>query len=107
MNKMPNADGRSQIHIAATFFSDSVKGYDREGIQEYMETMLDEEDVVYTSVVTIEGNSDRTTVQCKLAKATISKTMIDIVEDIYRGMDGHIETWVSTESVLGHPEVYK
>lgn len=95
------------IHVAGTFGYETTRKYDRSKMQDYIKSMLDREDILYNSVITLEIDDEKMTVQCRLHKAAISKTAIDDIADIFEAMDGHIETWVSTESVMQHPEIYR
>lgn len=100
-------DGAAQINVAATFDRDAVSHYNRADVQEYVESRLDTNDILYASVITLELDGGNFTVQCKLHKAAISKRAVDDVAEMFEAMDGHIETWILTESVMKHPEIYK
>ncbi len=106
--KRDNKDNETgQIHVAGVFLQSETDKYDRAEMQDYVETMLDKQDILYASVLTFQANSDKMVVQCKLHKAAINIGAIDSVVGILEAVDGNVETWILTESAMHHPEVYK
>lgn len=107
MQKKIKDEETAQIHVAGTFRQDKTDKYDRADMQKYVQRMLDEDDILYASVLTFQANSKKMVVQCKLHKAAINMSAIDDIANILESMDGNIDTWILTESAMHHPEVYK
>lgn len=99
--------GRSQIHVLGTFNSSRVSGYDRGELHDFIKTMLDDEDILYSAVLSMESEDGVITIQCKLQKSAINKGAIDDISEIFRGLDGYVDTWVSTDTAMNHPEIYR
>lgn len=100
-------DDGAQIHVAGTFGRVALKKYEKHELRDYIKTMLDGSDILYNSVIALEIDDEKITLQCRLHKTAISKTAVDEVDDVFQAVDGHIETWVTTESVMRHPEIYR
>lgn len=97
----------SRIHIAAKFEKTKRHGYDKKEMREYVETMLEDTDIIYSSVLMLDGGDDIVTIQVKFSKATVNSGALTEVLKIFQAMDGLVDTWILTESVMKHPEIYK
>lgn len=105
-NKNQNQD-RAQIHVAGTFRKREMDNYDQSNVRDYIKTMLEDKGILHGSIIVLEMEDEKVTIQVKLHKAAINKTSADAVSDVFEAMDGHIETWFVTESVMYHPEIIK
>lgn len=107
MAKANGNDNRAQVHVAGTFRKRKMDNYDKSRVREYIETMLEDKDILHGTVLMIDPGDEKVTIQTRLHKAAVSKTAMDDIADIYNAMEGHIETWLLTESAMYHPEIYK
>lgn len=107
MDPRDKRDDRAQIHIAAVFHKDEMDQYDQGSVREYLEVMLEDEDILHGTVLVMEPEGNKTTVQTRLHKASMSMDVAETIDEIYSAMSGHIETWILTESAMYHPEIYK
>lgn len=96
---------RNPIHVAAKFKRSEVAQYDKQEVREYIQTMLKDDDILYDSILVIDNESDRMTVQVKMKKAAINSGTLDKVEGVLRALGGHLDTWILSESVMHHPEI--
>lgn len=94
------------VNIAASFNEEEVRDYDRERLHRYMTSMLDGQQILHNGAMVMYPSSDKVVIQVKLNKSTVSKEIIDEIDDIFKALGGHIETWVLCDSVLEHPEIY-
>jgi len=97
---------RSSIHIAATFKNQGGNTQDKDRMRSYIRTMLDDENLLYSNTLVIENGEGKMTVQVKLEKAAVNLEALKTVIGILEALEGHLDTWVITESVMGHPEIY-
>jgi len=100
-------DDRAQVNVAGTFRKRKMDNYDKSRVSGYIETMLEDKDILHGTVLMIDPGEEKATIQTRLHKAAVSKTAMDTIADIYEAMEGHIETWMLTESTMHHPEIYK
>lgn len=98
---------RNEIHAAATFDKSQMGDYDRGEIIDYVKTMLDDDNVLYLTVLALDSGNGIVSVQTKLKKVAINTRTLDKVREIYKAMDGYKDTWILTESVMHHPEIYQ
>lgn len=99
--------GRCRIHVAAKFEDKGIQNYDKKEMKEYIETMLDDKGIIYSSVLLLEMGTDTSTVQVKFGKVSLNSGALTEVLKIFQAMDGLVDTWVLTESVMKHPEIYR
>jgi len=96
---------RDPIHVAAKFGRGQSDNYNKTKMRDYIRTMLEDESILYDNTLIIEDGAGIMTVQVKRKKAAVSRNTLDDVTSVLEALEGHIETWVLSESVMNHPEI--